>query len=210
MVTLSKVLETRQTALCFALSLVDHFTGNAGLVGDTRVAIMPSDRQGFLNPSGYHVFMGLSETVFTVHIRNRCYLDLDLTVDTSTLDPGLPLVTTILHPRYLYPFPPGSTLITGRVTDSDQQPLAGVQLAVTGSTAANTSDPDGRFVLYFKALTEDDIQIQNKRRLIDINDSTTLQLSVQCAGYQSRSISIGPLDEASTMLVQEPIVLTPA
>ncbi|UCF94905.1 MAG: hypothetical protein JSW39_12385 [Desulfobacterales bacterium] len=200
-------LDTRQSALSFALSLVDDFTGKAGLLGQTTVTAAEADQAGRLNPSGYYVFMGLTGSNFTVQIRNTCYLDHDLSVDISALDPRLPLATTVVHPRYLYPFPAGSTLIMGRVTDSLQQPLAGVDATVQGSTVTNQSDPGGRFVLYFTGLSEDDVQIQDSRRLILVNDSTTLQLEVQRSGYQSSTVTIGPVEEGSTKLVRDPIVM---
>jgi hypothetical protein len=204
------VLDTRQTALSFALSLVDHFTGSPGLLGDTTVTVVEANQAGELNPSGYYVFMDLSGPGFTVQIRNVYYLAQDLTVDIGTLDSRLPLVTAVLHPRYLYPFPAGSTLITGRVVDDSQQPLAGADVTVVNSAVANRSDPDGRFVLYFTGLTEDDVQVQNGRRLIEVNGSTTLQLQVQRSGYEIHSVTIDSLEEASTTVIREPVAMVPS
>jgi hypothetical protein len=79
-------LDTRQTALSFAMSLVDHFTGSAGLLGETTVTAVEANQAGRLNPSGYYVFMGLSGSDFTVQIRNAYYLDQDLAVDIDALD----------------------------------------------------------------------------------------------------------------------------
>jgi hypothetical protein len=203
-------LDTRQTALSFALSLVDHFTGSAGLLGETTVTAVEANQAGRLNPSGYYVFMGLSGSDFTVQIRNAYYLDQDLAVDIDALDSRLPLATAVLHPRYLYPFPAGSTLITGRVVDDSQQPLAGADVTVVNSTVANRSDPDGRFVLYFTGLTDDDVQVQNGWRLIEVNGSTTLQLEVQRSGYEIHSVPIDSIEEASTRLIREPIVMVPS
>ena len=204
------LLDTRQTALSFALSLVDHFTGSTGLLGETTVKVVDADRTGRLNPSGYYVFMGLSGSAFTVQIRNAYYLDHDLAVDIGALDPRLPLATAVLHPRYLYPFPAGSTLITGRVVDDSQQPLAGADVTVVNSAVGNRSDPDGRFVLYFTGLTDDDIQVQNGRHLIEVNGSTTLQLEVQHSGYEVQGVTIDALEEASIKLVRDPIVMVPS
>lgn len=197
--------DTRQQSLAFALSLVDHFSGQPGLVGETTATAREAPKAALCNPSGYYLFLGLTGTHFTVEIRNPLYLDKDVLVDIGALNPRSPLVTVVLFPRYLYPFPAGSTLIVGRVTDGGLQPLSGAAVTVVGSTVINQSDRDGRFVLYFTSLTDDDVQIQDGRRCIAVSGSTTLRLQATKANYQSTTVTIGTVEEGLTKLVRDPI-----
>jgi hypothetical protein len=199
--------DTRQQSLSFALSLVDHFAGQLGLAGETTVTVTEGQKSALRNPSGYYLFTGLTGTQFTVEIRNPYYLEKDVSVAMGALNPRSPVVTVVLFPRYLYPFPAGSTLILGRVTDSDLHPLSKADVAVVGSTVANQTDPDGRFVLYFTSLTDEDVQVQNGRRRITVSGSTTLQLQATKANYQSTTVTIGEVEEGSTKLVRDPILM---
>jgi ACT domain-containing protein len=93
------------------------------------------------------------------------------------------------------------------VTDSGLQPLSKADVAVVGSTVANQTDRDGRFVLYFTSLTDEDVQVQNGRRRITVSGSTTLRLQATKANYQSTTVTIGEVEEGSTKLVRDPILM---
>jgi hypothetical protein len=55
-----------------------------------------------------------------------------------------------------YPFPPGATLIRGKV-DSAGEAISGAKVRVRGKDVENKTTEEGEFVLYFGPLTEDEI-----------------------------------------------------
>ena len=196
--------------ISFAAHLIDDFTGQSGLMGATTVSVEEQDRKALRNPSGYYVFSGIQGNNVTMLVKNMNYLIQEVPVTISTLNPRLPVVSVVMRPRYLYPFPSGTTMITGRVFDSGlQTPLANVAVKVVGATVNNKTDEEGRFVLYFTALTEDNIKITSGKRLISINTSTTIQLYLTRTSYVSKYVSIGWVEEGRTKLIKDPILLSP-
>ena len=86
--------------------------------------------------------------------------------------------TVRLRPSPAYRFPPGATLLRGRVRGPDGEPLGGVTLTVDGAaeTAGDTeTTPDGEFVVYFVRLTEDDVTDDGRVQIDGANPRVELK-----------------------------------
>ena len=156
---MERVFDQRiSTRLSVAVSLVDDFTQKERVIGGVKVAIPALELVAIRNPSGYHNFLDLADGTHTVRIESECYLDEETDMVLPTVSPR----KIILKPSPLYPFPHGTTLIRGVVSDGGGNPVFGVEIEGDGLTTATSST--GEFVLYFPASEpERDIHIQAKK-----------------------------------------------
>ncbi len=201
--------EKNVKSLSFAVNITDGFSQERSLIGETSVFLRENGLQALKNPSGYFVFMDLMGDSFTLRVENKYYFDMELPVTISQLDPDYPLVSGLLIPNCLYPFPTGSTSIRGRVSDTNGNPITGASIKIASNTVANQSDMSGCFVLYFGALTEVDIDVQNSHRYIKVNNDTEIELEVKHPNYKSKTETIGEVEEGGTVIVKTPITLDP-
>jgi hypothetical protein len=202
---------TEQTFLrvSFAVRLEDDFSGLAHLVHTTNVRIKENGRIALENQSRYHVFTGVAEANVTIRVENKYYFQKEESVNIPGLDARNPVVTATMKPNYLYPFPRVSTLVRGVILDSGNHPAEGAQISVAGSAVTNKSGADGRFVLYWGPLEEDDLEVASNHRHLNIGGQTTLQLNVSHPAFQPKIVAIGTVAEGELKLLTAPIILNP-
>lgn len=201
------LLAVSEHNLSFAVNLYDDFSRQGFLIGQTKVFLKEKDMEAFRNPSGYFIFMDLIGERFTLRIENKNYFDKEIEVVMGDLDPKYPVVNVTLKPCCLYPFPRGSTSIRGRLLDNDGSPISDASINIFQETISNQSESDGRFVLYFGPLTEDDLKIQNSRRYVEVQNSTVIKLRAEHPDYKAKTLAIGEIEEGETKLLTEPILL---
>jgi hypothetical protein len=202
-------VEHRAANVSFAVRLLDDYSKLPLLVGRTSVRERDVGAVAIQNPSGYYVFTDLVGTSFTVRVENACYFGQEISVQIPSLDPRNPVVAATMKPKYLYPFPAASTLIRGTVIDQVGGPVEGARVTVVGSSVRNDTEADGRFVLYFGPVTEDDVVVSGTHRYVKVGSSTTLRVRVRHPSYATKTTTIGTVEESSTKLLTAPITLTP-
>ncbi|MGB3457898.1 MAG: carboxypeptidase-like regulatory domain-containing protein [Halobacteriota archaeon] len=89
------------------------------------------------------------------------------------------VVNITLKPRPSYPFPPGATLIRGKVHDSAGEVVSGAKVRVKEKGVENETTEKGEFVLYFGPLTEDEIIREEGKRFVMGDSDKTLHLEVE-------------------------------
>lgn len=193
--------------LSVAIQPIDDFSEQRFLLGQTKVFLKEYNKAALQNPSGYYVFLDLNVDTFTVGIENRNYFSEEVEVDIPHITTKYPVVTVRMKPNYFYPFPLRSTLIRGKVVNKEGNPVSGASIEVYRSNIINKSEQDGRFVLYFDPLTEDDIKIENGRRYVKINSSVNIRLEIKHPNYRDEEISINNVEEGEEILLTEPVLL---
>jgi hypothetical protein len=201
--------QTINRKVSFAVSLTDDFTG-LSVKEQMRVFTVENNRDAIRNASGYYVFTDLPDNTYTVRIENTHYGAQEVAVIISELDHSSPLVTVTLKPCYLYPFGQGSTLVRGRVVDVNGNPVPGALIEIAGKDIKNSSESDGRFVLYFGPLTTDDISEVNNHKYVISGNGLDFQLKVTHPDYRDYTRSIGKIEEGVSGLLATPITLSPA
>ena len=93
-----------------------------------------------------------------------------------------------LKPKPSYPFPPGATLIRGKVYDSTGKTVSGAKVRVRGKDVENKTTEEGEFVLYFEPLTEDEIITEGGKRFVKGNGDKTLYLEVEYEGVEPKEL----------------------
>jgi hypothetical protein len=197
------------TRLSFAVLLQDDFCKQGYLVDRPRVFLRETGREATENLSKYQVFVDLSDTDYTLTVENKYYFERQVNVSIPGLDPRNPVVAVMMKPNSLYPFPAAATLIRGSITDAAGTPIENAAVSVAGSSVSNASESDGRFVLYFGPLTEDDIVASGTHRFVKVGGTTALEVRVQHPTYADAIVTIGTVDEGSTKLLTTPITLAP-
>jgi hypothetical protein len=98
------------------------------------------------------------------------------------------VVNITLKPKPSYPFPPGTTLIRGKVYDSAEEAISGAKVRVRGKDVENKTTEEGEFVLYFGPLTEDEIIRVDGKRFVKGDGDKTLYLEVEYAGVKPKEL----------------------
>jgi hypothetical protein len=200
------------TRLSLAVSLVDDYTGKQP-IGGVKVFLKEKEEdlkekeiKSVKNRSGYYLFLDLPEEEYRVQVEAEHYFEEDIPVKLSDLDPLNPVVQIKLKPRPSYPFPSGTTLIRGMVSDTDKNPVAGAKVEVPEKNVINITTEKGEFVLYFKGLTDDNIKKEGGKRFVKVNSNTTVSLE---AAWNSKkgSSDLEKVEEGQTTVLEEPIVL---
>jgi hypothetical protein len=203
------IREQRLLRVSFAVRLQDDFSGEPYLVPGSKVRIEENGRIAFENPSLYQVFTGVSETQVTIRVENKYYFPKRVSVNLPGLDARNPVVNVTMKPNCLYLFPPGTTLVRGLILDSGSHPAEGAQVSAAGSTVTNESGADGRFVLYWRPLEEDDVAVVNHHRHLKIGGGTSIQLNVSHPAFQPKTVTIGTVVEGELKLLTAPVILNP-
>ncbi len=203
------ITERALSRVSFAVRLLDDFSGLPYLVDMTTVFIKENGRAALQNPSGYLVFTDLTETNVTIRVDNKYYFPKEASVNIPTLNSRNPVTAVTMKPNYLYPFSPASTLVRGVILDTGNNPVEGAQVSVAGNTVTNASETDGRFVLYWGPLEEDDISVVSNHRYLKIGGSTMIQLNVSHPSFQPKTMIIGTMVEGESKLLTTPIILQP-
>jgi hypothetical protein len=98
------------------------------------------------------------------------------------------VVNITLKPKPSYPFPPGATLIRGKVYDSPGEAASGAKVRVRGKDVESKTTEEGEFVLYFGPLTEDEIIRVDGKRFVKGDSDKTLYLDVEYDGVEPKEI----------------------
>lgn len=145
----------KNTHLLLAVNPIDALTGRP-LRDSATVTIDGVHEAPRLNPSGYWLFLDPPATLpadeVTVTIETPPeYVDRELTIDTSALDPlG---VRIEIDPAPPYQLPAGSTVVQGRVEDGTADPVVGATVGIEHTSAETTTGFDGQFVLVVEDVT---------------------------------------------------------
>lgn len=193
------------TRLSLAVVLIDEYTGKQP-IGYVRVSIKDQNLKAIKNRSGYCLFLNLPHGEYTVWIDSEYYFDEETTVKLSDLDPLNPVVSITSKPKPSYPLPSGATLIRGMVQDSDRNPASEANVEVVGKEVSNRTTVKGEFVLYFKALTEDNIIVEGSKRFVKGNGDKTIHLK---ATHDSKTgtADLEEVEEGKTTPLGSPIIL---
>jgi len=88
------------------------------------------------------------------------------------------VIRMMLKPKPSYPFPPGATLIRGKVYDSAGEVVSDAKVKVKGKDVENKTTEEGEFVLYFEPLTEDEIITEGGKRFVKGDGDKIIHLEV--------------------------------
>lgn len=145
--------------LSFAISLKDAYSGGRpqGIVE----LIIDGHEKPVLNPSGYYTFLNLPAGRYQLKVVSENYLDEKVMVNVE--DKLFAVVEISLMPKTCYPFPPGVTLVRGRLRDF-RGAIAGAVL--TGSLSESRffgrTDERGEFVIFFDPLKDEEVMKEGK------------------------------------------------
>jgi hypothetical protein len=199
-------MEVLVTELSLAIELIDDFTDRQP-IGEIKVVVKEQNIQALRNRSGYHLFLApdLPEGDHKVQVRSLYYFDEKTNVTLPLETPQSP-VKIILKPKPSYPFPSGATLLRGIVQGQDGSPVSGATVTAKlteGKEVSNQTSEKGEFALYFKALTEEDIEIVDGKKFVkgeDGTESIELEVNTQAVPVQ--------VEEGKTTSLGSPIVLS--
>ncbi len=177
-------MENSVIRLGLAVWPTDDYTGRPPI---GAVTVTMAAKAAIRNPSGYYLFLDTLAGDHQVVIESQYYLRQDVAVTLPLA--GDPLVSITLKPLPGYPFSSSATLLRGMVKDAGDKPISGANVAITALGIENQTSDEGEFVLYFKALTEQDIVIFNKRRFVRNNGGRSLQLKVTHPDYKKKTVS---------------------
>jgi hypothetical protein len=143
----------------------DHFTGSKP-VGDIQIVLEDHTVKTVKNLSGYYLFFKVPVGTFHIRFESEYYFTFEENVTIPAPVPGTehPVKTVTIQPKPCYPFPSGTTLIRGMVTDAQGNFLAGAYIVGAQVPAVTTSR--GEFACYYKGLTEDDVVLKNGKRFL--------------------------------------------
>lgn len=175
-----RIVEYRRNELGFVVRLVDAFTGGR-TDGDPRISLRGLDETPVENQSGYHVFLNLdTEVVDLVVDGGEIYFDEERTVvlpggdervgDESTviLDDRWDPVVVELTPTPAFPFPDGTTLVTGHVTDEDGEPVADATVAIPEFDVTTKTTETGEYALSLRVGSENVVK-KDGRKLVTVD-----------------------------------------
>ncbi len=197
----------RETAL--VVILTDGFSGGPPSP-ESRVIIGDSRFQAIRNLSGFHVF---TRTPWGETFEVRVYCDdffpgsLTLTPeDIAKLDPKNPVVKMTLEPLPSYPFPGGTTLVRGMVKNSAGRPIAGARLETVGKYPGTQTTQKGEFALFFTGITEDDILIEQTKKMLAFDGKTELTIKVE-KDTKTMTYTVPSIPEGETTVLPGPLLL---
>lgn len=191
----SVLVERNVTELSLAVWLVDDFTSRQP-IGDMKLAL--GEKQAIKNPSGYYLFLDLPPGDYELKAETQYYFDQEIAITLPL--PGEPVANIVLKPDPGYPFSPGATLIRGMVEDAEDKPVAGATAKIVGKQVENKTTQKGEFVLYFKALREQDIIKVGKKRYVRADGGRKLKLQVTHPSYKTRTMLV-EVEEGKTISV---------
>lgn len=186
-----------EAVLAFVLRLIDVFTGLSPW-GRVNIYLNGSRIDAPRNQSGYHLFLNLplsnpdgSAVAYRLEVQSDLYVtQVQENIRPREMDRLNPVLSLSLTPLPSYPFPAGSTLIRGMVQDQTGHPIAGAVAEIRNSTIRNTTTVSGEFVLYFRQISPDDVEIVGGKRLMAVNNSTNLRIRASHPDFRSKTIDI--------------------
>lgn len=159
------------TRLTFAVLLRDGFAPRNGLTGGCQISLAGGEAAPVMNRSGHYCFVDLPEGDYTVVTSTKYYLDQEVAVATAVLDPKSPAIVIDLEPSLAYPFPPGTTLLKGRIVDLAGGGVSGAQVEIQSLGRRLVSDQHGMFLFYFKGLDQDEERIRLEISKVGFRDT---------------------------------------
>lgn len=173
---------------------IDDFTDRRPL-GKINVRLIESKQEGILNEDGYFLFIDiagqLSDSLNTIYISSleRYYKDIVIRISKNELL-NRRVIEDNLIPSPSYPFSPNETLLRGIVTtDVDlgqgriiSTPVQGAKVKINERGIEYETDERGEYVIYFKSISEDDLDDQKK--FIKMGSGTKFDLVVTGNGFQ--------------------------
>ena len=191
--------------LSLVISLIDEFTAKQP-IGDIKVFIQDRDIKSIKNRSGYYFFLNLPDGQYKVCVESEYYKEVTEELTLPLSEPQNPLEITLKSmPSYL--FPPGATLIRGMVQDPNGNSVSGAKIEVIGKEICNESTANGEFVLYFQALTEEEIIIRNSKRYVKGDSDGTINLRAT-HGNKTGTIALLDVEENKATFLESPIILS--
>jgi hypothetical protein len=195
--------QTTAARLGAAVWLIDDFTGKPP-IGNVEVLLEGVKLKSLKNPSGYFLFLNLPGGEYQVWVKSDYYFDEKETVVLATPDSRNPLVEIKLKPKPSYPFFSGTTLIRGRVLDTDENPLPGALVKVRGKGITNKTTKKGELVLYFKGLKDEDL-IDDKFIKGDSGATIFLEATHESANV---IIEVDEVEVGKTTILEAPIIIS--
>ena len=194
------------TRLSLAVALIDEYTGKQP-IGSVKVFIKDHNLKPIKNHSGYYLFLNLPDNEYKVRVKCEYYFNEETDKIKLPLPKPQDPVKITLKPKPTYPFTSGATLIRGLVQDSNGNSVSGAKVEVTRKEVSNKTTIKGEFVLYFKALSEDDIIIEDSKRFVKGNADATLHLKAT-HDSKTRIVDLKRVEEGKTTPLESPIVLS--
>jgi hypothetical protein len=147
------------------VDIKDHFTGSKP-VSDIQIVLENHTVKTVKNLSGYYLFFKVPVGTFHIRFESEYYFTFEenVTIPAPVAGTEHPVKTVTLQPKPCYPFPSGTTLIRGMVTDAQGNYLAGASIEGAKVSAVTTSR--GEFACYYKGLTEEDVVLKNGKRYL--------------------------------------------
>lgn len=170
------------TNLSIAVWLIDEYTKEKP-IGHVKVMIKEGNIKAFKNLSGYYCFIGMATGSYTINITSDCYFPKEISIDTSALDFKNPVVQIELIPLPSYPFPMHATLVRGVVKGLDGQPVTNADVKLEDKYTGSVTDERGEFVLYFKGIKKESINVEIKKGW----DTKTLNATIE----EGKTASLG-------------------
>jgi hypothetical protein len=167
--------------LSLAVWLSDAYTQDKPL-GRFNVNIQQGNIKPIINISGFYLFNNLPPATYTVDIASEWYFPLQHTVDTSTLDPKDPAINLELIPNPSYPFGTYATLARA-IVESANGPVADATVLVVAKPIATVTNSEGEFVLYFKGIKTESINIE----ITKDGDTKTVAATIE----EGKTVSLG-------------------
>lgn len=198
--------QTVTTRLSLAVLLIDDYTGQRP-TGRVKVYLEGLEWENAGNRSGYYLFPDLPGSRYRVRVEAEYYFDESAPVNLPDLDSKNPVLQIKLKPKPSYPFPPGSTLIRGMVRDIGENAVHGAVVNVLEKNVNNITNEKGEFVLYFKGLTEEDIDKIGGKRFIKENGGQEVRLKAAVDSRAGYAV-LEKVEEGQAALLAQPIILT--
>ena len=191
---ISVLAESVTTNLSLAVGLTDDYS-EGRITGDVDVSLKDQDTRPIVNPSGYYLFLNLTESNQTVLIDGgEYYFDYEMDdVDLDELNELCPVVNITLKPTPSYPFPSSATLIRGCVLDSQNNGILGAALTVKHTDIKTETTARGEFVVYFRGMKEYEVVIEGKKKLLKIKGKNPV-LIIEHPDYRNKQGKIWKKD----------------
>jgi len=190
-------LERRSKKLSFAVYLTDDYSKSLPL---GRIDVSLDDgRRAAKNAGSYYLFLDLPEDEYRVQVRSENYFDeTSAPLNPETYNNKIPLNINLM-PRPSYPFRPGETLVRGRLLDGDGRPIAGGRLAghAANKDFSSRATETGEFVIYFGALSEEDVVEEDERYFVRGDTDAKIKISIEFEG-RSREMELDEVEVGTT------------
>ncbi len=167
------------------IRLRDAFTGDLPQLPYV-LRLKGAKAKPYQNRLGDVLYFGLETKDFELHIESAYFQTVSKMVSLAS---G-PLFEIRLYPSSLYPFPKGSTLVRGTVTDELGSPLAGteVKIRLKNKELSQKSDSLGFFVVFPGKIDPEDLIRQNGLWLLAGPDGgPEVEIMVKAMGFKPLS-----------------------